>query len=84
MAETQQRMVRWRRLLLQDVDARAGDAAGLQGPGQCPVVHHRATCRVGFANGSVGLIGQEVDSRTLRALMTATGHDDEGIDPDSF
>ena len=46
--------------------------------------HHRDKFQALFANGSVRLIGQEVDSRTLRALMTATGHDDEGIDPDSF
>ena len=45
---------------------------------------HPGIFQVLFVDGSVQRIGQEVDPSTLRALTTATGHDDEVIDPDSF
>ena len=45
---------------------------------------HPGVIQVLFVDGSVHCIGQNVNPRTWRALMTATGHDDEVIDPDTF
>ena len=45
---------------------------------------HPRMFQVVFVDGSVRFIGQEFDPSALRAWMTATGHEDETIDPDSF
>ena len=45
---------------------------------------HSRMFQVVFVDGSVRYIGREFDRSALRALMTATGHEDEVIDPDSF